>query len=324
MADFARRQFLRLALGTAALPAGTGAAGALDYPSHPVRLVVSLPAGVAPDIDARLLAQGMAEQLGQSVLVENRPGANSNIGTEFVVRAAPDGYTLLLLLAGNAVNTTFYPNLTFNLTRDIVPVAFVGATSWIMVVHPSVPAKTGPELIAYTKSNPGKVYMASSGTGSPTQLAGELFKMMTGASFVHVPYRQSYLADLLGGQVQLTFAAISSLGDYIRMGKLRALGVTTKRRSGRLPTVPAIDEFVPGYEASGWLGIGAPKETPTAIVEKLNTCINAAIGDAGVKAKLLAVDVEPRAMTPEAFGKFIADETDKWAKVIKFANIKPE
>jgi tripartite-type tricarboxylate transporter receptor subunit TctC len=323
MVDVARRRLLRL-LGTAALPAVTRAASALDYPAHSLRLVVPLPAGVAPDIDARLIAQAMAERLGQSVLIENRPGANSNIGTEFVVRASPDGYTLLLLLAGNAVNTTFYPNLTFNLTRDIAPVAFVGATSWIMVVHPSVPARTGPEFVAYTKANPGKIYMASSGTGSPTQLAGELFKMMTGANFVHVPYRQSYLPDLLGGQVQLTFAAISSLGDYIRTGKLRALGVTTKGRSGRLPDVPAIDEFVPGYEASGWIGIGAPRETPAEIVDTLNTCINAAIGDPGVKAKLLGVDVEPRAMTPQEFGQFIADETAKWAKVIKFANIKPE
>jgi tripartite-type tricarboxylate transporter receptor subunit TctC len=323
MADFARRELLRLALGTAALPMVmlpmvTRSASALDYPSRPVRIVVSLPAGLAPDLDARLIAQPLAERLGQSVVIENRPGANSNIGTEFVVKAAPDGYTLLLLLAGNAINTTFYPNLSFNVTRDLVPVAFVGSTSWIMALNPAVPAKTVPEFIAYTKANPGKVYLASPGIGSPAHLAGELFKMMTGASFVHVPYRQSYLPDLLGGQVQLTFAAVASLGDYIQTGKLRALGLTTKARSSRLPSVPAIDEFVPGYEASGWLGVSAPAGTPAEIIAKLNTGINAAI------AKLLGLDVEPKAMAPKAFGTFIADETDKWAKVIEFANIKPE
>ena len=322
--DFARRKLLRLALGSSALPTFTHTAGALDYPSRPVRIVVSLPAGLAPDIDARLIAQPLSERLGQSVVIENRPGANSNIGTEFVVKAAPDGYTLLLLLAGNAINTALYPNLTFNLAQDIVPVAFVGATSWIMVLNPSVPAKTIPEFVAYTKANPGKINMASAGIGSPTQLAGELFKMMTGADFVHVPYRQSYLPDLLGGQVQVAFAAIASLGDYIRGGKLRALGVTAKERSARLPDIPALDEFVPGYEATGWLGIGAPKRTPDEIVKKLNNDINAAISDPVVKAKLLRLDVEPRAMTPKQFGKLIADETDKWAKVIKFANIKPE
>jgi tripartite-type tricarboxylate transporter receptor subunit TctC len=324
MKDFARRQFLRLTLGPTALSLVTQTASALDYPSRPLRLVVSLPAGLAPDIDARLIAQPLSERLGQSVVVENRPGANSNIGTEFVVRAAPDGYTLLLLLAGNAINTALYPNLTFDLTRDIVPVAFVGATSWIMALNPSVPAQNVAEFIAYAKANPGKINMASSGTGSPTHLAGELFKMLTGVNFVHVPYRQSYLPDLLGGQVQVAFAAIASLGDYIRAGKLRALGVTTKARSNRLPDVPALDEFVPGYEASGWLGIGAPKRTPEGIVQKLNNDINAVVSEPGVKSQLLSLDVEPKTISPQEFGKLIADETDKWAKVIKFANIKPD
>jgi len=324
MMDFARREFLRLALGTSALPLVTQTASALDYPSRPLRMVVTLPAGLAPDIDARLIAQPLSERLGQSVVVENRPGANGNIGTEFVVKASPDGYTLLLLLAGNAINTALYQNLTFDLTRDIAPVAFVGATSWIMVINPSVPAHNVAEFIAYARANPGKINMASPGTGSPTQLAGELFKMMTGVDFVHVPYRQSYLPDLLGGQVQVAFAAIASLGGYIRDGKLRALGVTTKGRSARLPDVPALDEFVPGYEASGWLGIGAPKRTPDEIVEKLNNDINAVVSDPAVKSKLLSLDVEPKAMSPKAFGKLIADETDKWAKVIKFANIKPD
>jgi len=322
--DFARRRFLRLALGTAALPLVTRTASALDYPSRPVRLVVTLPAGLAPDIDARLIAQPLAARLGQSVVIENRPGANSNIGTEFVVKAAPDGYTLLLLLAGNAINTALYPNLTFDLTRDIVPVAFVGATSWIMVLNPSVPARTVPEFIAYAKANPGKINMASPGVGSPTQLAGELFKMLAGIDFVHVPYRQSYLPDLLGGQVQVAFAAIASLGAYIRDGKLRALGVTAKARSDRLPHVPTLDEFVPGYEASGWLGIGAPRHTPDEILDKLNNEINAVVNDPGVKSKLLSLDVEPKTMSPKEFAKLIADETAKWAKVIKFANIKPE
>ena len=323
MVDVARRRLLRLALGTTALPLVTRPASASDYPSHPLRLVVTLPAGLAPDIDARLIAQALSERLGQSVVVENRPGASSNIGTEFVVKALPDGYTLLWLLAGNAINTTFYPNLTFNLTRDIAPVAFVGTTSWIMALNPAVPATSIPEFIAYAKAHPGKIYMASPGIGSPTQLAGELFKMMTGADFVHVPYRQSYVPDLLGGQVHLTFAAVGTLGDYIQSGKLRALGITTKGRSSRLPAIPAIAEFVPGYEASGWLGVGAPMRTPAEIVEKLNNDINAVISDAAVKSKLLNLDVEPRAMTPAEFGKFISDETDKWAKVIKFANIKP-
>jgi len=322
--EFARREFLRLTLGTSALPLVTQTASALDYPSRPLRMVVTLPAGLAPDIDARLIAQPLSERLGQSVVIENRPGANGNIGTEFVVKASPDGYTLLLLLAGNAINTALYQNLTFDLTRDIAPVAFVGATSWIMVLNPSVPAHNVAEFIAYARANPGKINMASPGTGSPTQLAGELFKMMTGVNFVHVPYRQSYLPDLLGGQVQVAFAAIASLGDYIRDGKLRALGVTTKGRSARLPDVPALDEFVPGYEASGWLGIGAPKRTPDEIVEKLNNDINAVVSDPAVKSKLLSLDVEPKVMSPKAFGKLIADETDKWAKVIKFANIKPD
>jgi len=323
MKYFPRRQFLRLALSAVTLPAVTRPASALDYPSRPVRIIVSLPAGIAPDVDARLVAPTLSERLGQSVVVENRPGANSNIGTEFVVKAAPDGYTLLLVLAGNAINTTLYPNLPFNLTRDIVPIAFVGATSWIMVLSPSVPVKTVPEFIAYAKAHPGQINFASGGIGSAPHLAGELFNMMAGVNLVHVPYRANFMPDLLGGQVQAAFTGIAPLSGYIRSGKLIPLGITTKDRSTRQPDIPAISEFVPGYEATGWLGVGAPKHTPIDIVEKLNNAINAVISDPDVKSKLLNLDVEPRAMTPAEFGKFISDETDKWAKVIKFANIKP-
>lgn len=324
MKDFVRRRFLRLALGAAALPAVAPPASALDYPSRPVRIVVSLPAGLAPDVDARLIAEPLAERLGQSVVIENRPGANSNIGTEFVVKALPDGYTLLLVLAGNAINTTLYPNLPFNFTRDILPVASIGATSWIMVLSSSVPAKTVPEFIAYAKANPGKINFASAGTGSAPHLAGELFNMMTGVNLVHIPYRANFMPDLLGGQVQVAFTGLASLAGHIRTGKLNILGITTKDRSTRQPDIPAINEFVPGYEATGWLGLGAPKQTPDEIVGKLNNSVSAVIRDPAVRSKLLNLDVEPKAMTPNEFARFISDQTDKWAQVIKFANIKPE
>ena len=312
-----------MALSATALPALTINASALDYPSRPVRIIVTLPAGLAPDVDARLVAQPLSERLGQSVVIENRPGANSNIGTEFVVKASPDGYTLLLVLAGNAINSTLYPDLPFNLTRDIVPVAFVGATSWIMALSPSVPAQTIPEFIAYAKDNPGKINFASGGAGSAPHLAGELFNMLTGVKLMHVPYRANFMPDLLSGQVQVAFTGIASLVGYIRTGQLTALGVTTKERSARQPDIPAVAEFVAGYEASGWLGVGAPKHTPNEIVEKLNNNINSVISDPGVKSKFSSLDVEPKAITPNEFRRFITDEIDKWARVIKFADIKP-
>jgi tripartite-type tricarboxylate transporter receptor subunit TctC len=325
MVDFVRRQILRLALGATALPAVARPASALDYPSRPVRIVVSLPAGLAPDVDARLVAEPLSERLGQPVVIENRPGANSNIGTEFVVKALPDGYTLLLVLAGNAINTTLYPNLPFNFTRDIVPVASIGTTSWIMVVSSSVPAKTVPEFIAYAKANPRKINMASSGYGSSQHVYGELVKRMTGVDLVHVPYRgiPQLLTDLIGGQVQVSFEPLSNPIEHIRTGKLRALGVTAASRSVLLPDIPTVGEFVPGYEASGWQGIAAPKNTRAEIVTTLNQEINAGLADAEMKARFINQGgYIASAGSPADFAKLIADYTEKWGKVIRAANIR--
>ncbi len=318
-----RRQFLRLATGVAALPALSPTAWAQTYPARPVRLIVGLPAGSAPDIVARLVGQWLSQRLGRNFLVDNRPGAGTNIGTEAVVRAAPDGYTLLLVTAGNAINTSLYQHLTFNFIADIAPVASVGRTPFVMVINPSVPAKTVPEFIAYAKANPGKSNMASPAIGGANHVFGEMFQMMTGTRLVHVPYRGSLFPDLLAGQVQVYFGAIPAVIAYIRGGELRALAVTTANRVDALPGVPT-SEFVPVYEASGWLGIGAPKKTPSEIVDKLNKEINAFEADPTMKARLIGFGVEPMWTTPVEFGKFIADETEKWSKVVKFANIKAE
>jgi len=266
----------------------------------------------------------LSARLGQSVVIENRPGAGGNIGAEAVVRAPPDGYTLLVMISGNAANAALYPNLNFDFVRDIAAVAFLGYTPFVMVIDPSVPAKTLPEFIAYAKANPGKTNMASPGTGTAPHLAGELFKMMTGVNLVHVAYRGNYMPDLLGGQVQVAFIAAAPVLGYIRSGKLRALGVTSAKRLGALPDVPAIAESVPGYEGSGWTGVGAPRGTPVDIVDKLNKQINDVMADAALKARLVALGIEPEPMTPAQFGKLIADAAEKWAKVIKFANIKAE
>jgi len=319
-----RKHFLRLAAGAAALPAMPRAAFALDYPSRPVHMIVDLPAGLAPDVIARLMGPPLSARLGQSVVIENRPGAGGNIGAEAVVRAPPDGYTLLVMISGNAANAALYPNLNFDFVRDIAAVAFLGYTPFVMVIDPSVPAKTLPEFIAYAKANPGKTNMASPGTGTAPHLAGELFKMMTGVNLVHVAYRGNYMPDLLGGQVQVAFIAAAPVLGYIRSGKLRALGVTSAKRLGALPDVPAIAESVPGYEGSGWTGVGAPRGTPVDIVDKLNKQINDVMADAALKARLVALGIEPEPMTPAQFGKLIADAAEKWAKVIKFANIKAE
>jgi tripartite-type tricarboxylate transporter receptor subunit TctC len=319
-----RRQFLHLAAGAAALAAFPRMAWTQSYPSRPVHIVVGFPAGLAPDVVARLLGQPLSERIGQPVVIENRPGAGSNVGAETVVRAPPDGYTLLLAVSGNVINATLYPNLTFNFIRDIAPVAFVGITPFAMVLNPSVSAKTVPEFIAYAKANPGTINIASPGTGTAPHLAGELFKMMTGVDMVHVPYRANYMADLLGGQVQGAFVAVAPVIGYIRAGKLRALAVTSAARLDVLPDVPALDESVPGYEGSGWLGVGAPKGTRTEIIEKFNKEINAVIVEPDIKTRLVALGVEPISMTPAQFGNLIADATAKWAKVIKFADIKPE
>ena len=319
-----RRKFLQLAAGAAAVPALSRIAGAQTYPARPVRIIVGLAAGGAPDIVARLMGQWLSERLGQQFIVENRPGAASNIATEVVVRAAADGYTLLLAIASNAINTTLYDNLSFNFIRDIAPVAGLVGVPNVMEVNPSVPAKTVPEFIAYAKANPGRLNMASAGVGGTPHVAGELFKAMAGVDMVHVPYRGNPRPDLLGGQVQVMFDTLPASIEYIRTGKLRALAVTTSARSPALPDLPTVGEFLPGYEASGWQGIGAPKSTPDAIVEKLNKAINAGLADAKMKAQLANLGAIPMPMTPAEFGKLIADETEKWAKVIQAANVKPE
>jgi tripartite-type tricarboxylate transporter receptor subunit TctC len=319
-----RRHFLHLAAGVAALPAASRNARAQTYPSRPVRIVVGLPAGSAPDIGARLIAQWLSERLAQQFIVDNRPGANTNIGTEAVVHAAPDGYTLLLAIAANAVNATLYGNLSFNFVRDIAPVAGLVRVPHVMEVHPSVPAKTVPEFIAYAKANPGKLNMASGGIGGTPHVAGELFKMMAGVDMVHVPYRSNPRPDLLGGQVQVMFDTLPASIEFIRTGKLRPLAVTTATRLQTLPEVPTVAEFLPGYEATGWQGIGAPSGTPAEIIDRLNKEINTGLADAKMKAQIANLGVDPMPMTPTEFGKLIADEIEKWAKVIRLANIKPE
>jgi tripartite-type tricarboxylate transporter receptor subunit TctC len=317
-----RRKFLHLAAGVAALPAASQIAGAQSYPSRAVRIVVGFPAGLAPDIVARLIAQPLSERLGQPVVVENRPGAGSNIGTEVVVRAPPDGHTLLMAVATNAMNVTLYDKLNFNFVRDIMPVAGVCAVPFVMVVNPSVPAKNVVEFIAYAKANSGKVNMASPGIGTPPHVYGEMFKMMTDVNLVHVPYRANFIPDLLGGQVQVAFLTIITSLPYIRDGKLRALAMTTATPSELLPNVRTMGEFVPGYEASGWMGVGAPRGTPAEIIAKLNKELDGIITDPTLKERLVGLGAPPMSMTHAEFGKLIIDETDKWTKVIKFANIK--
>src|SRR5262245_3898892 len=319
-----RRQVLHLAAGAAALSAMSRVARAQAYPARPVRFVVGFPAGGAPDIIARLAGQWLSERLGQQFVIENRPGFGGNIATEFVVRAPPDGYTLLMPVSTNAVNATLYPNLSFNFVRDIAPVARIANAPFVVVVPLSFPAKTLPEFIAYAKANPGKINMASAGNGTAPHIFGELFQIMTGVNLVHVPYRSVYISDLLTGQVQVVFNPIPQSLELIRSGKLRALAVTTAQRLEVLPDIPAVGEFVAGYEAAGWYGLGVPKNTPAEIVNKLNETMNAAVADPKAKARLAELGVEARPMTPDEFGKFIADETEKWGKVIRAANIKPE
>jgi len=323
---FPRRQFLHLAAGAAALPAFTHVAVAQAYPTRPVRLVAPFAAGGGSDITARLIGQWLSERLGQSFIIENRPGAGGNIGTEAVVKARPDGYTLLLVGAFNAVNATVYDKLNFNFIRDIAPVAGIIVVPNVMVVNLSVPATTVPEFITYAKSKPGKTTMASAGVGVPGHVAGELFKMMTGVDMVHVPYRSSgpALTDLLGGQVQITFPTAVASIEYIRAGRLRALAVTTAKRGEALPDLPTVGEFVPGYEASNWYGIGAPTGTPAEIISKLNREINTALADPNFKARLADVGGTALSSSPAEFGKLIADETEKWGKVVKFAGIKAD
>jgi tripartite-type tricarboxylate transporter receptor subunit TctC len=321
-----RRQILHLAAGAAALPAVSRIARAQAYPSRPVRWIVVVAPGGAQDIFARLMGQRLSERLGQQVVVENRPGGGSNIGTEAVVRAPADGYMLLLVAPSHAINATLYEKLNFNFIRDIAPIAGMVRIPLVLVVNPSFPAKTVPEFIAYAKANPGKINMASAGNGTATHVAGELFKMMAGIDLVHVPYRSSgpALTDLLGGQVQVNFAGTTESVEYIRAGKLRALAVTTATRSQVLPNLPTMADFLPGYEASAFYGVGAPKDTPAEIIDKLNRETNAVLADAGIKARLAELDGTVLPGSPADFGKLIANETDKWGKVIRTANIKPE
>jgi tripartite-type tricarboxylate transporter receptor subunit TctC len=299
-------------------------ARAQTYPARPVRIVVGFAAGGPTDILARLVGQWLSERLGQQYVIENRPGAGGNIATEAVVNAPADGYTLLLVAPANTINATLYDKLNFNFIRDIAPVASIMRSFYVMEVNPSVPAKTVPEFIAYAKANPGKMNMGSSGSGSVSHVFGERFKMMTGINLIHVPYRGGYVPDLLSGQVQVAFGTISSLHQYIRGGMLRALAVTTATRSDVLPDIPTLAEFVPGYEASQWYGVGAPKDTPPEVIDKLNKEINAVAADPLIKARFAGLGVDPMSITSAAFGKFIADETERWGNVIRVLNINAE
>jgi len=315
---------LQVAAGAAALTTAPRGARADTYPSRPLHLVVGFPAGLAPDIVARLVGQGLSQRLRQPIAFADRPGAGTNIAAEAVVRAAPDGYTLLFISESNAINTSLYSQLDFNFVRDIAPIAIIGVAPFVMVTAPSLPVKGVAGFIAYAKANPGKVKFASPGTGSSTHIFGELFRMLTGIAWLDVPYRGSFFSDLLAGQVQVSFTTIADSLGYIKAGKLRPLAVTTATRAQLLPEVPAMADFVAGYAASGWYGIGAPQGTPAAIVAKLNDDINGVVADPTTKARLVALGVEPATMSPAAFGQFIAAETEKWAKVIRFANIKAE
>jgi tripartite-type tricarboxylate transporter receptor subunit TctC len=321
-----RRRFLHLAAGAAALPTLSRIARAQTYPTKPVRIVVGFAAGGGVDITARLIGRSLSERLGQQFIIDNRPGAGTNIGTEAVVNAAPDGYTLLLATNPNTINATLYEKLNYNFIRDIAPVASIAITPGVMEVNPLFAAKTVPEFIAYAKANPGKVNIASAGIGAADHLAIELFKMMAGVDMVHVPYRgvAPALNDLMGAQVQAAFGSMPASIQHIRAGKLRALAVTTATRSEALPEVPTVGDFLPGYDASIWYGVGVPKKTPTEIVEKLNKEINAALADPKLKARFAAIGAELMIMTPAEFEKFVVDETEKWAKVIRAANIKAQ
>jgi tripartite-type tricarboxylate transporter receptor subunit TctC len=323
--NLSRRQLLQVAAGAAALPAASRFAWAQTYPSRPVRIIVGFAAGGPNDILARLIGQWLSERLGQQFVIENRPGAGGNIATEAVVRAPPDGYTLLLVGSPNAINATLYDNLNFNFIRDIAPIASLIRSGLVMVVHPSVPAKTLPEFIAYAKAHPGKLSYGSGGIGGITHITAELFKQQAGGlDILHVPYRGAApaLTDLLGGQVQALFINVAPVIGYIETGKLRALAITTATRLDALPEIPTIGEFVPGYEASSVFGLGAPKNTPTEIIDKLNKEINAALNDSKFNARLANLDGTALGGSPADFGKLIADETVKWGKVVKFANIK--
>jgi tripartite-type tricarboxylate transporter receptor subunit TctC len=322
-----RRTFLRVAADAAGLVAASRIARAQAYPTRPVRILVGGPAGGTLDVLARLIGQWLSERLGQPFVIENRPGgAGNNVATEMVVRAPPDGYALLVVAVANAINTALFERLNYNFLRDIAPVASLVRVPLVMEVGPSVPVRTVPEFIGYAKANPGKITMASAGNGTSPHVAGEMFKLMTGVELVHVPYRGSppALTDLMGGQVQVMFDLMPSSIELVRAGKLRALAVTTATRVEALPEVPTVAEFVPGFEASTWQGLGAPKSTPDAVIDKLNREINAGLADAGIKSRIAEIGASPFVGSPADFGTFMAAETEKWAKVVKLANIKAE
>ena len=322
--ELARRSVLRLAAAAAVLPATARFALALDYPTRPIQMIVGFPAGSAPDIIARLAAQMLSDQLGQQCVVENRPGAGSNIATEFVVKAQPDGYTILADVLSNVMNASLYRNLSFNFMRDIAAVGPVATAPYVILITNSVPAKTVPEFIAYAKANPGKINMASGGIGTSSHIFGALFGMMAGIDMVHVPYRTNYMPDLIGGQVQVVINPVPQSMEFVKAGKVRALAVTTKERLKALPDLPTAAEFVPGYEALGWYGIGAPRDTPVELVTKLNAALNAALATPAAQARLADLGVEPIRMTPAQFAALIAHDNEKWSKVIGDAGIKLE
>jgi tripartite-type tricarboxylate transporter receptor subunit TctC len=319
-----RRHVLHLAVGAATLPTASRTVLAQSYPARPVRVIVGFPAGSASDIIARLIGQWLSDRLGQQFIIEDRPGAGTNIAAEAVARAPADGYTLLLSTSTNAINATLYDNLTFDFSSDMLPVASIDLTPYVMAVNPSVPAKTVAEFIAYAKANPGKINMASNGIGSGPHVAGELFKMMTGVDLVHVPYSGNVYPDLIGGQVQVMFTPLPASIAFIKAGQLRPLAATTAKRLDVMPDLPTVAESVPGYEAVGWHGVSAPKNTPSDIIEKLNATINEAVVDPTIKSRIAALGDTPFAGSPADFARFTADEIAKWAKVIKFANIKAQ
>jgi tripartite-type tricarboxylate transporter receptor subunit TctC len=324
--ELPRRKFIRLASAVAAVSGFPRLGSALDYPTKPVRLIVPFPPGGPTDIGARLIGQFLSERLGQQIVIENRAGAGGNIGTEAAVKALPDGYTLLQVTVANAINNSLYEKLNFNIVQDIAPVASVYRQPLVLEVHPAIPVTTVPEFIAYAKANPGKINMASGGNGTPQHLAGELFKMMAGVEMVHVPYSGAApaLTDMIGGQVQVMFDTMNSSIEHIRAGRLRPLAVTTASRTPTLPDVPIIANFVPGYEVSSWSGVGAPRNTPAEIIDKLNMEINAGLADSRMKARFAEMGVTALPGSPADFQKLIADDTEKWSKVVKFSGAKAE
>jgi tripartite-type tricarboxylate transporter receptor subunit TctC len=324
MTTMSRRRWLHLAAGAAALPAAGRSAWAQSYPARPVRFIVGFPPGNSPDIVARLIGQWLSDRLGQQFVVENRPGAGSNIATEAVLGAPGDGYTLLMSVLTNVFNAALYPSLKFDFIRDSTPIAAIADAPFVLVVTPSFPAKTAAEFISYAKANPGKVNMASGGNGTSSHIFGELLKMTAGVDLMHVPYRGSWMPDLLAGEVQGTISPIPQAMEQIASGKLRALAVTTARRLETLPDIPALAEAVPGYEAVGWYGLSAPRNTPADVVDTLNATTNAALADPKLKARLASLGVEPLIMSPAQFGKFVAGDFAKWSKVIKSAGIKAD